>query len=202
MFKNYYPLVFLFLIITLSSCAASYKSINPERLRYHARSNDSGIVFSYKYDILKESGNKKYAKKEVRANLQLVAVRLYNGTDSSITMSENITLYSGGLPISPFNTESTIRQLNQNTALYLLYSLLWLQIGSCNNNGCKSATLPIGIPISIGNMIVSSTANSNLKNELNNYDILNDSIEPGETAYGIIGIKDTGFNPLSVKYRE
>ena len=57
--------VILFLaLILLGSCASSYKSINPKTINYVAHDLQGDLSLSYKYDILQEYGNKKYAKKE------------------------------------------------------------------------------------------------------------------------------------------
>ncbi|MEQ9264849.1 MAG: hypothetical protein RLN81_06480 [Balneolaceae bacterium] len=193
-------LICSFLILT--SCASSYKSINPERVQYGTRIMESGIEFSYKYNVLKESGNKKYAKKEDKKNLQLVAVRVTNRSDSQIIFEEDVTLYAGGRMLRPIDPDIIKSQLKQNAPLYLLYSLLWLQISSCEDNECDTTNLPIGVPIALGNMAVAGSANGKLLEELNEYDILDRPINPGETVYGIIGIKDTGYNPLTIQIRD
>jgi hypothetical protein len=60
---------------------------------------------------------------------------------------------------------------------------------------------PIGIPIAAGNMIVAGNANKNFLNELTRYGLTNKEITPGTTVYAIIGIPDTGFQPLRVEIK-
>ena len=67
------------------------------------------------------------------------------------------------------STEALVDALEQNTPIYLLYLLLSpLQLTKTENNGFETKTTPffpigliLGPGISIGNMIVSSTANKN-----------------------------------------
>ena len=64
--------VLLFTIaILFSGCAMYYRPISPEKLNYNILEKNDGIEFSYRYDVLKERGNKKMGKKELKSSVKI-----------------------------------------------------------------------------------------------------------------------------------
>jgi hypothetical protein len=193
----------LFLALTttliLAGCASSYSPINPRDLIYDVRSSDS-VGFGYRYDVLTFRGNNKYAKREPKKNIRLVAVKIENKSGIVMKLGETFNLYAGQNLVQPIAPEIVHQQLKQGCAIYLLYSLIWFSQSSCGPSGCETTLVfPIGVPITIGNMIVSGNANGQFKNELLINNLTQKQINPGETAYAIVGISDSGFQPLSIK---
>lgn len=191
-----------FLIFILASCASSYRPINPKSLLYDVKSIDS-VGFGYRYDVLAYRGNSKYAKRELKKNIRLVALKIENRSDKVMRLGENFNVYAGQNLIQPIAPEIVHRELKQGCAIYLLYSLIWFSQGECDEYGNCETTLilPVGVPISVGNMIVSGGANNQFRAELLTNNLLNKEITPGETAYAIVGISDSGFQPLSIKLK-
>jgi hypothetical protein len=50
-------------------------------------------------------------------------------------------------------------------------------------------------------MALAGASNKKLYEELTVYNLLNKDIKSGETVYGIIGLKDTGYVPITVKIK-
>ena len=77
-----------------------------------------------------------------------------------------------------------------------------LYTGETNSNG-ETDTFPIGLilgpGITAGNMIGAGTANTNFLNELEENYLYNKEIKAGETVYGIVGIYDFGYSPLTLE---
>jgi hypothetical protein len=196
------PLVIILIIFALGGCAASYSPINPEVRKYRSGDSLAPVSFMYRYDVLSLRGNKRYSKKELKNGLNVVAVRITNNTDSIIHTSD-LRLFYGSREIIPVNPEVAAMQLKQGTAIYLLYCLLGLYITNAESTGYgvqeKTTFIPIGIPIAAGNMIGAGAANKNLKKEFLKYDINNKDINPHETLYGIITLKETGHEVLTLK---
>lgn len=192
----------IFLIFIISSCASSYKPINPKALVYDVKSTD-GVGFGYRYDVLAFRGNNKYAKREFKKNIRLVAIKIENQSDKVMRLGENFNLYAGPNMIQPISPEILHMELKQGVAIYLLYSLIWYTQGECDEYGNCETTLilPVGIPISIGNMVVAGGANSQFKNELLMNNLLTKEINPGDTAYAIVGVSNSGFLPLSIQMK-
>jgi hypothetical protein len=183
-------------------CAATYKPINPKTINYSINDLQDGIVFSYKYDVLREHGNKRYAKKENKMGIKLVAVKFTNNTDSSINIDRDVAFFSGQnqiIPLEPIAVKNTIKQKVPSYLPYLLLSFLNLYV----SNGGSIESYPIGLvlgpAITIGNMVTAGTANAKMFKELNKYNLLHRDIKKGETVYAIVGLPRTGYNPLTVK---
>ncbi|HMG91753.1 MAG TPA: hypothetical protein VK589_16960, partial [Chryseolinea sp.] len=136
-----------------SGCAGSYHPVRVKNLSYSSVTEDHGIEMQYKYDILREAGNKKYAKKELKKNIRLVAVEFTNNSDRPINFKEDIEIYSGDRKIIPLEPAYAKKELKQIAPLYLLWSLLWVTINKCDDHGdCSSTPLPVGAAIGIVNM--------------------------------------------------
>lgn len=195
-------IILIIIIGLLSSCATIYKPINPTKLNYKVSDYKDGIGLSYKYDVLQLKGNKKYAKSEDRAGVRLVAVKIVNNTDSTLNLGTDVIFYSGNKPIeliTPFMMENRIKQISTAYLPYILFTFLRVNI----SNSYYSQSIPVGYflgpLLTFGNVIVASSSNKNLLNELNKYDITHKEIQKGETVYGLISIDEAEFMPLSTK---
>lgn len=197
-FKKLLLIFTLGLFVLIGSCASSYNAIYSSTIKYNGISESDGVWFEYKYDVLQEAGNKKYAQKEVKKGYQIISVKITNNSDKAISFADHIKIFSGTQPVIPEAPEKIRRIIKQTTPAYLLYGLLWLNISKCENLECESTSLPIGIPIAIGNMIVSGAANGDFLSELRQNNLINKVIEPGETAYGLMGVKSTGYGNLNL----
>jgi hypothetical protein len=200
----------LFIICAvLSSCASTYKPIRPTQLQYNQASDANGVSLGYRYDVLREKGNKKYAKREMKNGVRLVAVKIINNTDQALVLGGNSKLYTGRSEVLLIPSEDIHKSLKQGVAIYLLYLLMTpmqFTVTTANSNGSVDTdSTPIGLilgpGISIGNMAVSGSANKNLLDELNAFNLKGKTIQPGETAYGLIGIgSHLGVAPLSLEF--
>jgi hypothetical protein len=197
-------LILTFALI-LTGCAASYRPIDPPSLNYDSHVFQDGIGLSYKYDVLREKGNKKYAKKEDKKGLKLIAVKITNNTDSVINVGTDIAFYIGQnqiFPLEPLAIKETIKQIVPGYLPYLLLSFTNLYV----SNGYSTKTFPIGLilgpALTIGNMTLAGSSNKNLLNELYEYDIFNRNIQSGETLYGMIGVRYIGYSPINVTIRK
>lgn len=191
-------------VIILSSCASSYKPIGPQGLDYRNVSQQDGIDFSFKYEVLSLRGNKKYAKKEEKRDVDVVAVKITNNTNNALHFNRDMKIVSNGRELIPMEREVVGKKIKQGVAIYLLYALLTVQTqsGGCTpTNGCNIDTkiYPIGIPIAIGNMAVAGSANGSFKNELLAYDLNNKVIEPGQTVHGILGFRNLEFGGMEIE---
>jgi len=195
-------LLLICVVFLLTGCAMRYHSIDPVRQKYKSNGLENGIELSYKYDILRESGNSKYAKKEYKNGIKLIAVKLTNNTDSTLTIGKDILFFSGNkevLSLSPVLIKNTIHQNEPAYLFYLLFTFTTFTV----SNGYSAQTYPIGYALgpilTLTNLITASSANKNLLLELNRYDIMNKDLHRGETIYGIIGIREYSYDPISIR---
>lgn len=200
----------LALALLCSSCASSYKAVKPEAFYYNAQTETDGIAFNYKYDVYGSTGNKKYAKREQKKLVQVVAVKITNNSGRILDATQDIQYYVGQqqvMPVAPEVVHSLIKQSTPSHLLYLL--LLPVTITSTthvNNIETERNSFPLGLilgPALAGiNMIKASTANQKMLQDLKNYSLANRKIMPGETVYGLFGLSNSGYNPISVKVKE
>ena len=193
----------------LNGCASSFKTIDPRGAYYTNKQTSDSVEFSYQYDILRYKGNKKYAKKEDKKGIKVVAVKITNNTGNELVLGENFSIYSGEREIFLLDPSIVHKQLKQGVAIYLLYlPLTFTTFNTYTSTGNGRVTVnstPIGYAIGPGitllNMIKAGSANTNLKNELAIYRLTNRKISSGETVYGLISFQDYTFNPLSLKLK-
>lgn len=187
-------------VIIVTSCASGYKMIEPKSINYVSRNENNGAKLEYKYDLL----DKKYAKKEVKKGVKLVAVKITNESDRDLMFGREIKLtYENGKEIVAMENDKVFKSLKQSPASYLFYLLLTpLNLYTSSSDGDTSSTpigLVIGPGLAGGNMIAAGSANKKFKTELLEYNINGTLIKKGETKYGLVGIKSDSFDALKIK---
>jgi len=202
--KIFKPLLFLLSVMFLTSCASGYKVIEPRSINYISTNESNGVTLSYKYDLLE----KKYAKKEEKKDIKLVAIKITNSTENDLMFGRDIKLtYENGSEVIPMENESVFKNLKQSAASYLFYLLLTPVnlYTTKTTNGVQETTsaTPIGLilgpGLAAGNMIAAGSANKKFKEELLEYNLNGTIIKAGETKHGLIGIKSDSFDALKIK---
>lgn len=192
----------LFVVIaSLTSCASGYKMIEPEKINYVSTNVNDNVKLEYKYDLL----DKKYAKKEVKKGVKLVAIKITNDSEKDIMFGRDAKLtYENGTEIYVMENTQVFKTLKQSPASYLWYLLLTpVNLYTTGSNGEQTSSTPIGLIVGPGlaggNMIAAGTANKKFKTEMLEYNINGTLIKKGETKYGLIGIKSDSFDSLKLK---
>ncbi|PWT78400.1 MAG: hypothetical protein C5B59_01820 [Bacteroidetes bacterium] len=191
------------------SCASGYKSISPETLEYHNQSTNDKIEFSYHYDVLRESRNKKYAKHELKNNLSLVAVKITNRTGHDINPMTDAVFYIANKPAYFVDQRIAEKKIRQGVPIYLLYLLLSpvtfnTTSGTSADGSPNTNSFPIGLivgPALAGtNMIIAGTANKSFKDEIENYSLYK-QVHEGETIFALVAFKDIGKDEISLRLK-
>lgn len=198
--------VVLTVMLLFSGCAGIYKEVKPSAVNFNNNSVTDGIGFSYKYDVLAERGNVKYAKIERKKGVKLIAVKITNNYDTTLNIGRDIVFYSGNDQLTLLNPYILKQLLKQQSAGYLFYLLLTpFTVNALDYNGRVIQTYPVGLVVGPGlaaaNIFSAANANRRMTRELWENNIINRDIKSGETIYGIMGIMDSGFNPISVRLR-
>src|SRR5690606_13907455 len=111
-------------------------------INYQTSLTNHNVDFSYKYDVLRERGNKKYAKKEFSNGVKIVAVKITNNANQSFVFGQHLKIHSNGNPVNLLEPQLMYKELKQGVPIYLLYLLLTpLQFNSGDD------TTPIGLVI-------------------------------------------------------
>lgn len=195
----------LTITLLLNSCASGYKMINPDKITFNSKTENQGVTLEYKYNLL----DKKYAKKEIKKGVRLVAVKILNNSDKDLTFGRDLLLTnSNGKHISIYENKRTLNMLEQKPASYLWYLLLTpmnLYTYETNSYGGQetSSSTPIGLIVGPGlaggNFIAASSANKKFESEILEYDIMGRVIKKGETVNGLIGIISDNYELLKLK---
>lgn len=188
------------IIITLNSCAANYRMINPDKLSYNSNDRKNEILLEYKYDLLP----KKYAKKERRKDVRLVAIKITNNSENDITFGKEIKLtYDNGNEFYLIRQDKVFFYLKQNIVPYLLYGLLTPMTLNFSKNRKQTSSVPIGLflgpVLAGGNMAFAATANKQFRTELYKFNLMGVVIKPGETKIGLIGIASDNHDAIKIK---
>jgi len=198
--------IYILVIFTalMSSCAAIYNPIEPSYLSYELAGNYSGLKLSYRYGILAELNNKRYAKKENKQKIKLVAVKIENTSNQTLVLGKDFYLTSNGQAIVFVNTADAYQKLKQKNWQALSFLLLALTPPVQTTNGASVADFPLGMVagpmLAAGNIFVAINANKQFQSELQSNTILGSTIKPQETRYGIIIINTAEENPIEIKF--
>lgn len=195
-------LILLSVLILLSGCAAYYKPINPPGLEYTTHDIQDGVSLSYKYDVLRETGNRKYANKEQMSDVKVIAVRLTNNSDTVLNVGKDLFFYAKGNQLylmEPYEIKTYLKQHAAGYIAYITIPIANLALTDGYTKGAFPITALFGSVLAIANTALAGSSNKEFMNELSKYSMLNRCILPGETVYGLIGVYDSFYIPISVK---
>ncbi len=199
------PTHLLFILsLFLFSCATSYHPIKPAELSYGSKSEKSEVELYYRYDVMAAARNGRQTNKELRSDIKLVALKIYNNTTNQITIGENAKFYADGKELSTVPLDILKRRMKQGTIPYLGYLLLSpLKFSFEKDNGAKKVQIfggaIIGGALAAGNIYVATKANAKLRKDLETYSLLGKTVLPGETVYGLVAIQKSGYVPIQLK---
>lgn len=196
--------ILLLCALLMSSCAAIYNPIEPAYLSYELAGNYNGLKLSYRYGILAELNNKRYARKENKQKIKLLVVKIENTTNQTLVMGKDFSLTSNGQAIEFINSAEAYQKLKQKNWPALGFLLLALTPPVQTTNGASVADFPLGMVVgpmlAAGNIFVAINANKQFQSELQSNTILGSAIKPKETSYGIVIINAAAESPIEIKF--
>jgi hypothetical protein len=177
--------------------------IEPKTINYVSKKENDDVTLEYKYNLL----DKKYAKKEGKKDVRLVAIKVTNNSGRDLIFGRDMTLiYADDKQVFVMDHQATFKSLKQSPASYLWYLLLTpinFTTSSSNGTSSSSSSFPAGLIIGPGlaggNMIAAGSANKKFKQELMEFDINDATIPQGETRYGLIGIQSDSFDSMQLR---
>lgn len=188
-------------------CASSYTAINPPAISHSQQTESDEFTLAYKYDVLKEKGNRKYSFRETTNNIKVISISITNNTDSRIHVGKDLVFFVGGKETTPLTPNYVAKIVRQRGWVYLCYlALSPIKLFVTNFEKNETTAYPIGYVIGPGiasiNMAKAYSANLEFNEELHEFNIMNAVIDKGETVYGLVSFKNTMYQPISVKLRE
>lgn len=185
----------LALVALLTGCASSYKSVSYDTLDSTGVQSTEGLDIAYRYEA--QPGY--YGKKASKRGYDVVAVRVTNTLDAPVTLNTStLRLQAGGTPVAPIRPDIVTDNIKQPVWSYLLWNLANLTI--YDGEGDFVAFIPVGLGISILNMVQSSSANGRVERAYTEQSLMGRTIAPGETVDGLLFLSTTGFAPLTFEY--
>jgi hypothetical protein len=155
--------------------------------------NDS-LRISYRYGIQEATGNRRYANKEKAHGLSAVAVKIENLSTVPLSLSRTtFKVYSAAGDKQVISPSSYSSKIKQRVGLHMLHALWgpWGISWSEDEYGERDVSgfyIPIGAIVGIGNAVRASNANKNNLANMEQNEIWNKTIAPGQTIYGLMAI--------------
>ena len=184
--QNHRNFGFLFIVLALgwAGCAASYHPIQPDTLAFAALPDSLAqlpVNFAFRYHVLKDAGNRKYAKKEKRHGISLLALRIVNDGPDTLSFPQDFYVLGPSGQVNILWADMVYDRLLQDK--FQQKAGLEVPIGRgfgdavVNNAG-------LGIKRSI-----ERSANEKFGQELGSFYLAPCYIAPGVTMVGLVGLK-------------
>lgn len=171
---------------------------------------DENIGYSLRQGVLYNMHNYFFARREMKKNLSLVAIKIVNKSDSSININDLKFTCGSLLPIQQIDIHDFYNTIKQKSALYWLYSVgavvypqpvTYLDKNGTQQpkpdnpkkfikNGKLFIPLPVGLPIAAANYAIAYKANKKMKKDFELLDLSNRTIQPHDTIQGILAFKN------------
>jgi hypothetical protein len=196
--KKLLPLIIL---AFLQSCASAYHPVYPKNVKYSMHESKDKIDFSYKYNVLGENGNGKYVRRAKRNGFQIVAYKLTNNTNDTLVLGKDLVFVDDSnkriLVSNELYTAEPVKQYGIGFLPYMAGSWIFLFTGIKTNYYGEVTSykykIPIGViiglPITLGNMIVANFNNTAFKDNMRLNDMNGKAILPQKSIEGILVFK-------------
>lgn len=193
---------FVFMSFCFCSCATQFKTLNPQKTNFSNGIFLEGISLRYKYNILRERGNTKYANKEEKKGVHIVAVKILNNSNKEIQIGHSANFYINNSRVGLLDPSFVWKSLRQPSLIYSLYLFLV--------PAKRPPTIPkgdvlfqsfyiAGPGLALSNMFVAIKGNKQFLKELKQYNLAGKIIRPGEEISGMVYLVYTGYEPLTIR---
>lgn len=174
--------------------------------------SDQNISYSIRQGVLYNMRNFFFARREMKKNLSLVALKIVNNSDTAININDLKFTCGALLPIQQMEVKDYFNAVKQKPALYWLYSLgavvypkpavyrdpvTDIQYPKPNNpkkfikNGKQFIPIPIGLPIAAANYAIAYRSNKKMLLDFQLLNLTNRIVQPHDTIQGILMFKNT-----------
>ncbi len=195
-------IIILIIFFTLNSCAFKYNSVLVNDNGMSSKSWEDDVFLEYQRDILMAHGNHRYAEKQKKKNISVVAVKITNDSYETMELGKTYRLLADGQPVKVLSPYETASKIKQKKGIYLLY-LLMTPINGQNYYNGSSTFIPVGVilgpALTLSNTAKAGKANKMFMNDLVYHSIENKEILPGQTIYGLIAVDNYGFEKLEIQ---
>lgn len=172
--------------------------------------SDENIRYATRQNVLYNMRDYFFARRELKKDLSLVAVRIINTGDVAININDLKFTCGSLLPIQQIGIHEYYNAIQQKPELYWLYSAGAIvyprpavykdgfgdQQPKPDNpkkfikNGKQFIPLPFGLPVAAANYTIAYKANKKMLLDFQLLDITNRVIQPHDSIQGIIAFKN------------
>lgn len=192
-------LAVLAVAVIFSGCAHGYSAIETQSAPYGSPAESSTLTFEYRLNALEAAGNRGFAKKSRKENVAPIPLRVTNNGDEAVRLTrETLTVTSGSAAPYLVPAAKAADDLGQAYGWHALWGLLNVFVTTGDGD---TIYLPVGPAIGLFNIIRGATANSSLESDFKEKSLYGRSIEPGQTASGLVFVADGNGQPLEFVYR-
>ena len=107
------------LLALASGCAASYQPIEPATVPFDRFQDDLGggrAAIAWRYNVLKEAGNRYHARKEQQHGVSMLALRFTNNGQGALLFPEDVWIIAGADTLEPLTIQQVDEALRRTTA--------------------------------------------------------------------------------------
>ena len=187
-------IIFVFVLI-FSSCASSFKTINPENQEFSHRIETKALTIEYNPNILEHSKNTWFQKKADKKNISFIVGKFTNNSSDTLNLGENVIFN-----IEKKSINESYSKLKQRPWTYFLALIsAGFTISSQGSSSGYFGFNPYALIYSIPNSIIATIANKKMKKELKKYDLKNITVPPNESKYGLISYNNKYSKSLNIE---
>jgi len=197
--RRSFGLFILAVTVVLSGCAHGYSAIETQSVPYGSASESESVTFEYRLNALEAAGNGGFAKKSRKESVAPIPLRVTNNRDEAVRITrETLDVTSGSAAPYLVPAAKAADDIGQAHGWHALWGLLNVFYTGPDGN---TIYLPVGPAIGLFNIIRGASANSSLESDFNEKSLYGRSIEPGQSAQGLVFVADGNGQPLEFVYR-
>ena len=179
-------ILFFICILLSTGCASTYKPLNPQSLSYSNEQVIDKLKFAYNDKAFEQTRNRKYIRKAVRKQVNIVAVRITNASNTSINIKSDLVLKADQAKLICIQPENVKRLLRQHSFLYFLGMCGISIVSTSASTVVYFGIYPFNAVYVLPNFIVAASANKNFLEELSFYNIESMEVPAYSVRYGIL----------------
>ncbi len=178
----------LFLLMVFSTgCAFNYRYIDPLDVSFLMLRDETPleVEISFKYNVLKEAGNRKYAKTEKRTGVSLLAVRIENNGTDTLYFPEDFGIKLGQEYVFMLTKDETVGVFKRGATS---------DFGASETGRLEELFLSlILVFVDAGNR---GNMNRRFAKEMDEFYLWPSTIAPGVSTVGLLGVEVEKGTPL------
>ncbi|MCD4735841.1 MAG: hypothetical protein K8R53_07330 [Bacteroidales bacterium] len=136
--------------------------------------------------LITKRSYRKYARKEKRKKISILAFTIKNKTADTLKFSEDIRCYNAGKEITPLSTEVIHARIKQGVGHYLLYGMIFFTYYS----GGVYYPVPVGMPVALYNFTVAIRGNTKFRKEFTRLNLAEKVFQPNDSIFGLLAFRD------------